>query len=107
MDSLTRAMKACGNPHRLRLLKTILEATKPVRQHALVQTLGIPQFLATRYLQLLVDARLIRRERRGFPVVYFRARAVEPELRRLLNLIKKLPLDLFDITRSDLERVMK
>ena len=97
-------MKACGNHHRLRLLKSILASPKPLRQHSLVQALDIPQFIATRYLQILVDAQLIRRQRRGFPVLYYRARSVPPQIRLILNLVKKLPLDLFDITEADLER---
>ena len=107
MDPLIRALKACGNRHRLRMLKAILEAGGASRQHDLVEELGIPQFLAARYLQLLVDAGLLHRIRRGLPVRYRVARAPAPPLRRLLRLIRSLPLELFNISGGTLEKLAK
>lgn len=97
MDAgLLRGLKAAGNPHRLRLLWRILHATSPVRQHDLVRQSALPQHLACRYLQILTQAGLIQRLRRGLPVHYRPARPHSAALRRLLALVRKLPPDSFD-----------
>ena len=100
-----RALKACGNRHRLRLLKAILSVKGGVRQNALVEALRLPQFLAARYLQALSDAGLIVRHRRGLAVLYRRARGASPEIRKLQRAVDSLPPEYFDIPPSGLDRL--
>jgi len=107
MIPLIRAFKGCGNRHRIRLLKAVLSTQGPVRQSSLVASLKIPQFLATRYLQLLVEANLLMRERKGLAVRYRKSRNATPEVRRLQRLIHSLPAEYFDISARTLERLAK
>ena len=104
LNSLVKAHRACGNRHRLRMLKLIVESRTPVRQKELVTLLKIPQFLAARYLQSLTEAGLIERLRKGIPVLYRLPRPASPAQRRILRLIQTLPKEDFGITDAILEK---
>ena len=107
MHQTTRALKACGNHHRLRLLRVVLGVRKPVQQGDLVDLLGIPQHLAARYLQILVEAGLLARERRGLPVRYRTPKGASPLIRRIHRMVRAMPMDIFDIPESGLEGLRK
>lgn len=95
LPDLSRALRACGNPHRLRLLRLILQSASPLQQRTVVIQLRLPQFLAARYLQILTDSGLIQRTRRGIAVFYRKASSPHPHIRRLQRLVRSLPQELF------------
>ena len=107
MQFTVHVLKACGNRQRLRLLRSVLEIRRPAQQNELVSLLGLPQHLAARYLQILVQAGLLRRERKGLPVRYRLPRGAPAATRRVLRLVRELPLEIFDIPAKALERLKK
>ena len=63
--ALAGAFAALGSPHRVRIVHLLLSAPEPVCVCDLTPQLGLAQPTVSHHLKRLVDAGLLRRERRG------------------------------------------
>jgi ArsR family transcriptional regulator len=89
MDRDTEIIQALGDPTRLRLLNLLMQA-REICVCELVEALQIPQYTASRHLQLLTGAGWLDDRRQGKWVYYRLSARLEPFQHDLLRAISRL-----------------
>ena len=82
MEQVAAYFRALSEPQRLRLLSELRQGERSVGQ--LVEALGATQSNVSKHLDVLFDAGLLARERRGASTIY---RIAEPETLQLCDLV--------------------
>lgn len=70
IEEVSQLFLALGDPSRLRILRTLLEAGAPMSQGALAEATGLSQANASKHLAHLVRVGLVLREAEGNSVFY-------------------------------------
>ena len=70
LNDVSRFFRALGDPSRLRLLRILLEAGRPLSQKALAEAAGLTQANASKHLIQLAGAGLVTREPQGNLVLF-------------------------------------
>jgi DNA-binding transcriptional ArsR family regulator len=70
IEEVSRFFLALGDPSRLKLLRTLLEAGTPLSQGSLAEAAGLSQVNASKHLAQLVRVGLVTREATGNSVFY-------------------------------------
>jgi DNA-binding transcriptional ArsR family regulator len=65
IEEVSQLFLALGDPSRLKILRTLLEAKAPMSQGALVESTGLSQANASKHLSQLVRVGLVTREADG------------------------------------------
>ena len=65
IDDVSRIFGSLGDPSRLKILRTLLDAERPLSQGALIEATGLSQANASKHLSHLVQAGLVLREPAG------------------------------------------
>jgi ArsR family transcriptional regulator len=89
MDRDTEILQALGDPTRLRLLNLLMQA-KEICVCELVDALQVPQYKASRHLQVLTNSGWLEDRRRGRWVYYTISTDLRPFQRDLLRAIGRL-----------------
>ncbi len=82
LESIAQRFRAMGEPSRLRILQELMTGERSVK--SLVEATGLTQSNASRHLQALYDAALVRRRKAGLEVIYF---VSDPVVERLCTLM--------------------
>lgn len=82
LDQVAQYLRALAEPQRLRLLSELRLGERSVGQ--LVEAVGAAQPNVSKHLEVLFNAGLLDRERRGTSIVY---RVADPETLRLCDLV--------------------
>lgn len=82
MEQVAAYFRALAEPQRLRLLSELRQGERSVGQ--LVEALGATQSNVSKHLEVLFDAGLLARERRGTSTIY---RIAEPQTLQLCDLV--------------------
>lgn len=82
MEQVAEYFHALAEPQRLRLLSELRQGERSVGQ--LVEALGATQSNVSKHLEVMFDAGLLARERRGTSTIY---RIAEPETLQLCDLV--------------------
>ena len=82
MEQVAEYFRALAEPQRLRLLSELRQGERSVGQ--LVEALGATQSNVSKHLEVLFDAGLLARERRGTSTIY---RIAEAETLQLCDLV--------------------
>lgn len=70
IEEVSRFFLALGDPSRLRILRTLLEAAAPMSQGSVAEAAGLSQVNASKHLAQLVRVGLVTREVTGNSVFY-------------------------------------
>ncbi len=81
-DCLT-AMRALGEPTRLRLVRALISGPKPVTE--LCETLNVTPYNVSKHLRVLKEAGLLEVEKQGQQRIYALAKAFSEKLARNAN----------------------
>ena len=65
IEEVSQLFLALGDPSRLKLLRTLLDARKPLSQGALAEATGLSQANASKHLSHLTRVGLVTREAQG------------------------------------------
>lgn len=82
LEQVAAYFRALGEPQRLRLVAELRQGERSVGQ--LVEALGATQSNVSKHLEVLFDAGLLARERRGTSTFY---RIAEPQTLQLCDLV--------------------
>lgn len=84
ISDVSRIFSSLGDPSRLRILRTLLEASEPLSQGALIEATGLSQANASKHLSHLVQAGLVLREPARNQVFF---RPVQPVVQEVCGLV--------------------
>jgi DNA-binding transcriptional ArsR family regulator len=84
IEEIGRLFGALGDSSRLKILRVLLDSSKPLTQGAVAEATGLSQPNASKHLALLAQAGLVYREPQGSAVLF---RAVKPVVQDVCGIV--------------------
>lgn len=80
LSDVGRIFSSLGDPSRLKILRALLEAERPLSQGAVIEATGLTQANASKHLSHLVQAGLVLREPAGSMAFFRPVKPIVPEV---------------------------